>query len=105
VKRRLELPDSLRQRIDQLPLDRREEIGRLLEHIQSGNPMHLAPFAEEEVSLLLRDDLARYRVDIEGRAGHLCSCQGGGYRFFVLDAGHALYVMAMEPRPDLHPQR
>lgn len=105
MTRRLELPDSLRGRIERLPSREKEEVARLLEHLRAGNPMYLAPFSDEEVSLLIRDDLAKYRADIQGRGGRLASCQGGGYRFFVLDTGDALFVMAMEPRPDLHSGR
>lgn len=99
MKRRLELPESFWQTIQPLPPHALREIEETLEHIQAGNPIHLIPFGDEEASALLYEELARYKA--MAQTGKLCWCHGGGYRFYLLDTGDIVYMMAMEPRPDL----
>lgn len=104
MKRRLKLPESVLQKIERLPPDAQQEIGRVLEHIEAGNPIHLIPFSEDQVSELVRAELAPYRPQLDDEEGELCSCDAGGYRFFVLDTPVVAYLMAMEPLPDLLPR-
>lgn len=105
MKRRLELPESLQQRLGQLSREQQQEIGRLLERVESGNPTALAPLSLAHVSILMRRELEPYRADIESRAGTLSTCQSGGYRFYFLVYGDLVTLMAMAPRPKLRTGR
>jgi mRNA-degrading endonuclease RelE of RelBE toxin-antitoxin system len=102
VTRRLELTESLRRQLERLSREEQQEIRQLLGHVESGNPTALAPLSIANISTLMLAELEPYRADLEKRRGHLYTCQGGGYRFFVLVADDFLTLVAMAPRPKLH---